>query len=211
MWRFFPFRHGITLVLTPAVELGAGSLVGRILESQRTLLKFALCATLAIGLGAGQALAQTAAAEPVGPALPTTAFLQSVASMDSFEQRAGKVAQVMGSSLEVRKFSRAMVDDHAKSAMTLTDAVSKAQIAAPTSDLSATQTGSVKDLYAIAPKDFDRTYMTGEVSSHQDALEAAQDYAASGDNPALKQLAATLVPAIQRHLDAAKAILGHVR
>ena len=169
-------------------------MVGRILDNHRTLLKFAVGATLAIWLGTGQALAQTAAADPVGPALPTVAFVQAVASVDSFEQRAGKVAQVMGSSLEVRKFSRTMVDDHAKSAMTLTDAVSKAQIAAPTGDLSATQVGAVKDLYAIAPKDFDRTYMTGEVSSHQEALEAAQAYAAGGDNPAVKQLAAGLPP-----------------
>jgi putative membrane protein len=211
MWRFFPFRHGITLVLTPAVELGFKTLVVSILENKRALLKFAVGATLAIWLGAGQALAQTAAADPVGPALPTTAFVQAVASVDSFEQRAGKVAQVMGSSLEVRKFSRTMVDDHAKSAMTLADAISKAQIAAPAGDLSATQAGAVKDLYAIAPKDFDRTYMTGEVSSHQEALEAAQAYAAAGDNPAIKQIAAALVPVIQRHLDAARMILGHVR
>jgi putative membrane protein len=186
-------------------------LVERNLDNKRALLRCALGGALAIWLGTGQALAQTAAADSVGPALPTAAFVQAVASMDSFEQRAGKVAQVMGSSLEVRKFSRTMVDDHAKSAMTLTDTVSKAQIAAPSSDLSATQTGAVKDLYAIAPKDFDRTYMTGEVTSHQEALEAAQAYAAGGDNPAVKAIATALVPAIQRHLDAAKTILGHVR
>ena len=201
----------MTLVLSPTVGLGAGTLVGRILENKRTLLTFALGATLAIWLGAGQAMAQTAPADAAGPALPTAAFVQAVASMDAFEQRAGKVAQVMGSSLEVRKFSRTMVDDHARSAMALTDAVSKAQIAAPTSDLTATQAGTVKDLYAVAPKDFDRTYMTGEVASHQEALEAAQAYAAGGDNPALKAIAAGLVPTIQRHLDAAKMILGHVR
>ena len=93
--------------------------------------------------------------------------------MDAFEQRAGKVAQVMGSSLEVRKFSRTMVDEHARNAQALMDAVSRAQVPAPTFDVTAAQTGTVKDLYAVAPRDFDRTYMTGEVASHQDALEVA--------------------------------------
>jgi putative membrane protein len=185
-------------------------LIERTLYINRTVLKFALGAIFTLGLGAGHALAQTAA-ESGAAALPTAQFVQALASMDAFEQRAGKVAQVMGSSLEVRKFSRTMADDHAKSAMALIDAVSRAQVPVPTSDLAATQAGTVKDLYSVSSKDFDRTYMTGEVASHQEALETAQAYAAGGDNAAVKAIAAGLIPGIQRHLDTARIILGHVR
>lgn len=186
-----------------------------ILRPNTSLLLIGFCAILAIWPvpreAAAQAPAAPAPAAAPAAALPTAQFRQTVSSMDAFEQRAGKVAQVMGSSLEVRKFSRTMVDDHAKNAAALMDGVSKAQVPAPTYDLSPSQTGTVKDLYAVAPRDFDRTYMTGEVASHEQALEAAQAYAASGDNPAVKQIAAGLIPAIQRHLNDARTILGHVR
>jgi putative membrane protein len=169
------------------------------------VLKFALGATIAIWTASGSARAQASAA-------PSTAqFLQIVASTDAFEQRAGKVAQVMGSSLEVRRFSRAMVDEHAKSAQALGNAASTAQIPAPTADLSPAQAATVKDLYAVPAKDFDRTYITDEIDSHQQALEAVQAYAAGGDNPAMQAVAASLAPTIQRRLDEAKAILGNVR
>jgi len=182
----------------------------RNLAQRELVLKFAFGATLAIWLGSGSALAQTPAAPPAA-AMPTALFVQAIASVDAFEQRAGKVAQVMGNSLEVRKYSRTMVDDHAKEAAALNDAASKAQIPAPTADLAATQAATVKDLYAVSSKDFDKIYITAEIDSHQRALEDAQAYAAGGDNPTVKQIAAALIPGIQRHLDAAKTILSHVR
>jgi putative membrane protein len=178
------------------------------LNVRKSLLKLALCAILTMGWGATPAFAQNAA--PAVP-LPGGDFVQAVSSFDAFEQRAGKIGGIMGNSLEVRRFSRLMIDDHAKSAAGLIDSASKAGVAAPTADLSPSQAAAVKELYAVASKDFDHTYMTNEVDSHNRALEAAQAYAAAGDNAAIKQVAAALIPAIQRHLDQAKVILGHVR
>ncbi len=191
-----------------------------ILGNSRTVLGAALGATLAIWLGAGQAMAQapvnaaptvTAVTVTAGPALPTAAFIQSVASMDAFEQRAGKISQLMGNSLEVRALGKTMADDHAKNAAALTAAVASAQIAMPTADLSPAQTEITKTLYSVPARDFDRAYITGEVASHTQALAVAQAYASGGDNAAVKTIAQNLIPAIQRHLDQARAIQGRIR
>jgi len=56
-----------------------------------------------------------------------------------------------------------------------------------------------------APKDqFDRAYAHSQVVAHQRALALMQDYAANGDNPDLKMLAADTQGVVQRHLDMAQ-------
>jgi predicted outer membrane protein len=177
--------------------------------SRTARLKFALGATLAIWAGAGPARAQTT--DQPTATLPAIPFAQAMDAIDAYEQRAGKIAQVMGSSLELRKFSRLQVDEHGKSAAVLTEALAAAQLPDPPTELSASQITTVKALYAVPARDFDRTYMADEVASHQQALEIAQAYAAKGDNSTLKAAAAAMVPAIQRDLDQAKTILDHVR
>jgi putative membrane protein len=179
-----------------------------LLQNRESLLKFASCAIFVTIFVADPAASQpTVAVTP----LSTADFVRAFSSMCAFEQRAGKIAGVMGTNLEVRRYSHVMVDDHAQSASALLDAAAKAGLPAPSGDLAASQTASVKVLYAVAPKDFDKAYMTDEVDTHQQALAAAQAYAANGDNPAVKSLAAALVPVIQRHLDQGQVILGHVR
>jgi putative membrane protein len=198
-------------------------LIARKLVNVKTLLKLAFYATSIACLGTGAAEAQSPASTPTqasapaataaaaGPAMSTPAFVQAMASMDAFEQRAAKVAMVMGNGLEVRKYSHSVTDDYAKSAVALSQAVAQAQLPAPTTALSAEQDATVKALYTVASKDFDRTYMTGEVNMHQQALTAAQAYAASGDNPAVKAVASSLAATLQRHLNDAKTIASRVR
>ena len=47
---------------------------------------------------------------------------------------------------------------------------------------------------------FDREYISQQQTAHQEALALMQGYAASGDNPKLKALAAQTVPVIRDHL-----------
>jgi putative membrane protein len=58
---------------------------------------------------------------------------------------------------------------------------------------------------------FDRVYMQQQVAAHQMALGINRAYAANGDNPALRQAAATAVPVIQQHLSRAQQLLASVR
>jgi putative membrane protein len=53
---------------------------------------------------------------------------------------------------------------------------------------------------------FDMAYQQAQVSAHQNALTLFQNYAASGDNAAIKTAASGAIPTIQMHLQEAQAL-----
>lgn len=55
-------------------------------------------------------------------------------------------------------------------------------------------------------RDFDRLYLSQQVPAHQQALALHRTYARSGDGRALREVAASAVPIIQRHLTEARAL-----
>jgi len=54
------------------------------------------------------------------------------------------------------------------------------------------------------PDEFDKTYAEQQVRAHKKAVELFDDYGEAGDNAALKQFAANMLPTIKQHLDEAK-------
>ena len=65
-------------------------------------------------------------------------------------------------------------------------------------------------LRSSSAEDFDKDYMNAQVDRHQAALDLFQRYAQDGDIAALKTLAAATAPAIQTHLDKARALRDKV-
>jgi putative membrane protein len=61
-------------------------------------------------------------------------------------------------------------------------------------------------LRGAAPGTFDMAFKNAQINAHQQALTLHQNYAASGDVPALRNLAAGAVPAIQAHLTQAQSL-----
>ena len=57
------------------------------------------------------------------------------------------------------------------------------------------------------PEDFDKTYAKQQVKAHKRAVKLFDDYAEEGDNAALKQFAANVLPTIKEHLEAAKKLV----
>jgi putative membrane protein len=53
---------------------------------------------------------------------------------------------------------------------------------------------------------FDAAYQQAQISGHQQALTLFQNYATSGDVPALRTAAAQAIPTIQTHLSAAQGL-----
>ena len=53
---------------------------------------------------------------------------------------------------------------------------------------------------------FDMTYQQQQIMAHQQAIQLMQNYAASGDVPALQAVASSAIPVMQRHLAAAQAL-----
>ena len=65
---------------------------------------------------------------------------------------------------------------------------------------------AIDDLKKADPKDFDKKFMDAQVDGHQAALDLMARYAQDGTVPQIKDFAAKTGPAVQTHLDKAKAI-----
>jgi putative membrane protein len=162
----------------------------------------------------------TAPAESVVPdanpaaTIPTPAdetaapdFVRLAAQSDMLEIQSSQLAVERAQDSEVKSFAQMMVEAHAQTTQDLKTAVEAAgqSITLPTTaDEDVTE--ELNELRQEEATDFDKEYIDLQVETHQEALNLMQRYAADGDMPGLQAFAAATAPAIQQHLDQAKAI-----
>lgn len=134
-------------------------------------------------------------------------FANSAAASDAFEIATSKLAQATSKSASVKAFASKMVDAHTQSTEKLkatAGGLSPPVIPDPT--LTAEQQQIVDSLKMKTGADFDAAYIRAQVDGHQQTLDALKAYVASGDLPALKDLASSLVPTVTAHLNMAKGL-----
>ena len=147
---------------------------------------------------AGNALAPT----PTGQD-----FADKAAKSDAFEIAAAKLAKTNAESADVKKFAATMIDAHTGSTAKIKAAAAKATPAIkPDPTLTSDQQSKLDDLGKLKGADFDKAYIDGQISAHEDALSLMKDYAANGDTPSLKTAAGEIAPVVQKHLDMVKAL-----
>lgn len=171
------------------------------------LLALAACAsdpqTAASATDAGAMASATAPA-----AMPRTASAYAVqaALSDLYEIQAGQLAQSKGASDHVRQLGATLVQHHTQTSNTLKSALPQAGVSAPPpAQLDARRAAMIAELQAASGAEFDRRFLAQQKVAHEEALALHQTYAADGDNPTLKQVAATATPVIQQHLQ----MVGH--
>jgi len=162
----------------------------------------------------------TAPAESVVPdanpaaTIPTPAdetaapdFARLAAQSDMLEIQSSQLAVERAQDAEVKAFAQMMVEAHTKTTQDLKTAIEAAgqPIDLPTV-ASEEVMEEVNDLRDEDVAEFDKEYIELQVETHQEALNLMQRYAADGDTPGLQAFAAATAPAIQQHLDQAKAI-----
>jgi putative membrane protein len=166
----------------------------------------ALIATVAAGPGMVSASekpipAAAGQASSVPKEIPTAQYLEKAAAGDLFEVESGKLAMQKGGSEEVKEFGRMMTEDHTASTEKIKQAVAKsAGGKVPSAKLTSEQEAEMKRLMNAEKGQFDKLYIDSQVKAHQEALELHRSYAATGDDPALKQAAAGIVPVVEKHL-----------
>lgn len=143
------------------------------------------------------------------PADETSAadFARLAAQSDMLEIQSSQLAVERARDVEVKAFAQMMVDAHTKTTQDLRAALeaSGQPITLPTTP-DEDVTDELNDLREEEAADFDKEYIDLQVDTHQKALNLMQRYAADGDTPGLQAFAAATAPAIQQHLDQAKAI-----
>lgn len=138
--------------------------------------------------------------------LPTAAdaYAREAALADRFEIESSELAIRRARSEEVRAFARMMVDEHTASTNGLVDVLSQADMPLP--DVSSPGKGRQGTLDALqqpsaGSSEFDDRYLGAQIQAHKVALALHENYAARGDNPALRDYAARTAPIVAAHLD----------
>jgi putative membrane protein len=149
------------------------------------------------------------AVDTVGDALTTTPtgqeFADKAAKSDAFEIAAGKLARTNAESADVKKFAATMIEAHTGSTAKIKAAAAKAKPEIkPDATLTSDQQSKLDDLGKLKGADFDKAYIDGQISAHEDALSLMKGYADKGDTPSLKTAAGEILPKVQDHLDMAK-------
>jgi putative membrane protein len=161
----------------------------------------------ATDVGNATSNAYNAAVEAVTPTPSGQDFADKAAKSDAFEVAAGKLALDHAASAKVKDFARMMVSAHTESTAKVKAAAAKATPAiTPDATLTDSQNGKLADLGKLNGAEFDRSYISGQVDAHEDALSLMHDYAKDGDVAPLKKAAGEIEPVVQKHLDQAKAL-----
>ena len=114
--------------------------------------------------------------------------------------READAALAQSSDSRVRAFARQMLDDHGRLSQTLRAVTTQTGLEPPPMSVGADQARLLGALQSERGPEFDRAYWRHQALAHQSALTTAQQYATNGDNPIVKQAAATAIPIIAAHL-----------
>jgi putative membrane protein len=130
-------------------------------------------------------------------------FMAQAASGDQFEIQSSQLALQTSSNPAVRNFANLLIADHTRMSQALAAAATAAGLTPPAPLLLPAQQATLDQLRTTGPN-FDAAFRGVQISGHQQALQLMQNYAASGDVPALRNAASQAIPIIQMHLNQAQ-------
>jgi putative membrane protein len=173
----------------------------------RLAMSAALAALLISPAVLAQSVGEKTGVNSVLGIAPTTAdFVKEAATSDMLEIEAAKIAEEKGNA-EEKKFAAQMITDHTKTSSDLKQLVGSGDVKADIpASLDAASQKKLDKLRDAKPADFAGEYDPMQVSAHEDAVSLFERYAKSGDSIKLKDWAGKTLPALQHHLDMAKAM-----
>jgi putative membrane protein len=160
----------------------------------------AACAPAGGDAGMGTATAMPAEMTPT----ERMAYVTMAAASDLFEIQSSQIALQKSQDQTVRGFAQMLITHHTQTTQQLTAAAQAAGLTPPPPQLMPMQADMIAQLQAADGAGFDRTYLTQQVPAHEMALALHRNYAANGDTPALRTVAAAAVPIVEGHLTQAR-------
>jgi putative membrane protein len=167
----------------------------------------------AILLGGAALLAACQTNPPPPPAPPAVAvdpnnplfapgYIATAGSGDQFEIQSSQLALQMSQNQALRNLASMMIADHTRSTQMVVAAAQSAGITPPPPALLPQHQALLDQLRgAGSGSGFDQVFKQIQIQAHTDALALHQNYAASGDVPALRAAAGQIVPVVQTHLN----------
>jgi putative membrane protein len=165
---------------------------------------------LAILIGEALVLAGCQTTPPAPPPPPPVdlnnllsapGFLAHAASGNQFEIQSSQLALTASQNPAVHNFANLLIADHTRLGQAMVAATQSAGVPVPTPMLLPEQQAALAQLQAAGTgPNFDMAYRQAQITAHQGALGLMQNYATSGDVPALRTAAQQAIPTIQMHL-----------
>jgi putative membrane protein len=138
---------------------------------------------------------------------PTTdEFVKEVAVSDMFEIQSSELA-AQKSDAATKAFASQMITDHRKTSDELKSLIKSADIGVtPPTTLDTKHQTMLDKLKNVTGSSFEKDYHKNQVAAHKAAVSLFERYAKDGENPKLKNWAATTLPTLQHHLQMAEAL-----
>jgi putative membrane protein len=134
-------------------------------------------------------------------------YMATAGSSDQFEIQSSQLALQASSNPALRNLANMLIADHTRSTQMVVAAAQSAGIAPPPPALLPQHQALLDQLRAAGTGPaFDMAFRDIQIQAHQQALTLHQNYAASGDVPALRAVAGQIVPVVQTHLNALQAL-----
>lgn len=161
----------------------------------------------AVALAATPMLAQTSTPRTTQPSTGDTArkvsqsaqtFVTKAGHGGMFEVQSSEIAVEKSQREDVKSFAQKMIQDHGKANGDLKRVAGEVGAALPTK-LDSKHQSQIDKLRSASAQSFDRTYIDAQMEAHREAVSLFSNYAKSGDNAQLKQLATETLPVLQQH------------
>lgn len=127
-------------------------------------------------------------------------FFHDAAQGGMAEVALGQLAATKGSTENVKKFARTMVDEHTAANEKLKAAAAKSGVRLP-SDLAEDAQATRKKLESLSGSAFDLEYLESQSKAHAKTMALLEKEIASGTDPAAKAWAGEALPTVKRHAE----------
>lgn len=129
-----------------------------------------------------------------------TGYVQMAASSDMYEIQSSQIALAKAQNPAIRQFAQMMVTDHSNTSQQIMAAAQAAGLPPMAPQMLPMHAQMVAQLQGASTANFDRMYASQQLMAHQQALALHSNYAARGDTPALRAVAAAATPVVRTHL-----------
>jgi putative membrane protein len=164
---------------------------------------FVAAAVGLLALSPGAPWAQTSGPLAIN-VMSAAAFVDSATWNGMFEIQSSRLALEKSQDSKIREFAQMMIRDHSRASAKLASTVSTDNVGSAPPTLLDREHGLLLDkLIAASEADFDRLYTNMQIDRHERALQIHHAYSVTGDNVALKQLAAAMADRTREHLNRA--------
>lgn len=124
------------------------------------------------------------------------------ADSDMYEMQSSKLALSKAKNQATKDFAREMIADHTTTTKALMAALPRTEpkVMKPGKALSEPNAAKIAALKSASADDFDALYMQQQAEAHKAAYARHKGYATDGQDAALREVATSAVPIIEKHL-----------